>query len=117
MPRTRRPPSLPRLLAELLAEADLRGESAEKRLEGGATLKARSKLVAVAEGQQRRRQLIIGRQGTGPGESELVTFRRDGRIPAEAEEASYQRGDWVYVAVTWDAPAIELPLADLPPGL
>lgn len=113
----RRPPSLRRILAELLAEADLRGESAEKRLEGGATLRAKSKIVEVGEGRTRRRQLIIGRERTGPGEQEVETFRAHGKIPPEASEASYQRGTWIYVAVTWEALAVELPLEELPPSL
>lgn len=117
MSRTRRPPSLPRLLEQLLAEADLHGDSAEKRLEGGATLKARSKVIEVEGGRRRRRQLIIGRETTGPGEQELATFRRDGKVPAEATEASYQRGAWIYVAVTWETAAIALPLEELPPSL
>lgn len=119
MPRSRRPPSLPRLLADLLAEADLRGETAEKRLEHGAILKARSRLAEVEGGRVRRRQLLISRAGVEPGDVELATFRRDGRVPEHAEEARYwrERDDRHTVTYTWDAPAIALPLDDLPAGL
>jgi hypothetical protein len=118
MPRSRKAPSLPRIMAELLAEADIHGESGEKRLEHGATLKARSKVVEAEGGRQRRRQLRIGREKVEPGESELATFRRDWKIPAHAEEQRYQRADgWYFVVYTWGEVAIALPLEDLPAGL
>jgi hypothetical protein len=118
MSRSRRAPSLPRIMAELLAEADIHGESGEKRLEHGATLKARSKVVAVEGGRQRRRQLRIGREKVEPGENELATFRRDGKIPAHAEEGRYRRDDgWYFVTYTWGEVAIALPLEDLPAKL
>jgi hypothetical protein len=118
MPR-RKPPSLPKLLADLLAQADLVGETGEKRLEKGAVLKARSKVVDVEGGRQRRRQLIIGRQGVPVGVDETVTFVRDARIPPHAEGVCYfpTPHGWYFVVFTWSAVAIALPIEELPASL
>lgn len=93
--------SLPKIFAELYAEAaaratpSQRGESF-KRLQQGATITVRS--------QGRRRQVLLGRQLAPVGEVEIETFRRDGRIPADAERRDYQAGPWHYVALTWEEP-------------
>lgn len=119
MSRSRKPPSLPRLLADLLAEADLRGTSAEKRLAGGAVLKARSKVIDVEGGRQRRRQLLIGRQGVSVGLDETATFLRDAKIPPDAAGVCYfpTPAGWFFLVYTWDAPAIALPIEELPASL
>jgi hypothetical protein len=51
---------------------------------------------------------------------EIVTFRRDGRIPPDATRADYQARRWHYVALSWEAaPSLfeGMPEAELPASL
>ncbi len=102
------------LYAEALARAadDRRGE-ASRRLGNGATVAVRAQGV--------RRQVLLGRQGAPVGEAEVVTFRRDGGVPGDAERRDYAAGRWHYVALTWEeGPGLfggEMPAGELPATL
>lgn len=100
--------SLTTIFRELYASAAT-GRSAYKALGQGATIRVR------ADG--RRRQVILGRRGASIGLGEDATFRRDGRIPAEAVGVCWfatASGEWL-VSYTWEERTLTLPLEDLPP--
>lgn len=88
--------SLPRIFVQLYGEAATTGRPAFKRLEKGATIKVRV--------SGRRRQVILGRNSVPVGDDEEASFRRDGRIPPDAERVAYPptSDGWHYVAYTWE---------------
>jgi hypothetical protein len=101
--------------ARLYAEARAR-ETPEKPGESYATLKGGADIRVRILG--RKRQVILGRRPPAPvGETEIVTFRRDGSIPDDAERRDYRdRQGWHRVALTWETPTDlwTMPQAELP---
>jgi hypothetical protein len=104
--------SLRSTIATLYAEAAARQSAAAygdayKALRGGADIRVRVR--------GRRRQIILGRRGAPVGEVEIVTFRRDGNVPADAERTDYAApSGWHYVALSWTAPLPMFREEDLP---
>jgi hypothetical protein len=93
--------------------ADRPGEAVAS-LRQGATIRVRV--------HDRRRQVILGRQGAPVGEGEVATFRRDGRVPAEATREDYAptATRWFFVALRWETPQTSftgMPEAELPESL
>ena len=108
--------SLRQIFQELYAAAELRaigsqrGEAA-RELAGGASITVRQ--------QERRRQVILSRQGAPVSLVEEATFCRDGQIPPDAARAEHQRGGLCRVSFTWELPAatqqpFAFPEAELP---
>jgi hypothetical protein len=95
-------------------------QTAEKPGEAFASLRQGATIRVRVHG--RRRQVILGRQGAPVGEGEIATFRRDGRIPAEATREDYPPTTlrWFFVALTWEEAQSSfagMPSAELPESL